>query len=89
MIRLTYSNQVYTTKLTILVHNSMRSVFCQYIFRLIFCVILWLVTQLKIAERASLEVFQIGDTVVLGENELSVLIDEGCRGKDIPSLKPL
>jgi hypothetical protein len=52
-------------------------------------VILWLVTQLKIAERASLEVFQIGDTVVLGENELSVLIEEGCRGKDIPSLKPL
>lgn len=51
--------------------------------------ILWLVTQLKIAERASLEVFQIGDTVVLGENELSVLIEEGCRDKGIPSLKPL
>jgi len=55
----------------------------------IFLVIFWLVTQLKIAERASLEAFQIGDIVVLGENELSVLIEEGCRGKGIPSLKPL
>ena len=51
--------------------------------------IFWLVTRLKIAERASLEAFQIGDIVVLGENELPVLIEEGCRGKGIPFLKPL
>jgi len=59
------------------------------VFLSMYLVIFWLVTRLKIAERASLEAFQIGDIVVLGENELPVLIEEGCRGKGIPFLKPL
>ena len=50
---------------------------------------LWAEREQLTAERASLEAFQIGDIVVLGENELPVLIEEGCRGKGIPSLKPL
>ena len=49
--------------------------------------IFWLVTQLKIDDRASVETFQIGDTLALGENKLSTLIEEDCRIKDIPYLE--
>ena len=49
--------------------------------------IFWLVTQLKIDERASIETFRTGDTLALGENKRSVLIEEDCRIKDIPYLE--